>query len=124
MSQLNKTNFKAKYGSAGSEFPDNTIGAITELIMRTFGEDLTDSFLNKYDDTSAWRDCGNYDFSVNTFPITGGTGAGGAIKKNNTFDITVSGTPAGATEPIPVGATIRALTDTPGQTLSNWRIYY
>lgn len=50
MSQLNKTNFGANYGTTGTQFPDNTTGLITELIMRTFGQDMLDSFLNNVDD--------------------------------------------------------------------------
>jgi hypothetical protein len=44
--QLDNTAFKAKYGLAGSQFPNNTTGLITELIMRQFGEDMADSFAN------------------------------------------------------------------------------
>jgi hypothetical protein len=121
--QYNETNFKALYGTAGTQFPDNTTGLITELIMRVFGTDAADSLLFKQNNT-VWRDCGNVDLSSNLFPTTGGTGVGGAILKNNTFDVTVQGTPAGMTEPILVGCTIRALADTPGQTLANWRVYY
>jgi hypothetical protein len=123
MSKYSKTNIKALYGLAGTQFPDNTTGDITELIIRTFGEDVFDSLLFEYDN-SVWRDCGNVDLSSNLFPTTGGKGVGGAILKNNTFDVTVQGTPAGMTEPILVGCTIRALADTPGQTLANWRVYY
>jgi hypothetical protein len=124
MAKYTNANIKALYAnSSGGSFISNGIGAITAAIMRLFTEDIADSYLNQYD-TSVWRDCGNVDLSSNAFPTTGGTGSGGAILKNNTFDVTVTGTPSGATEPIPVGAMIRALTDSPGQTLSNWRIYY
>lgn len=66
--------------------------------------------------------CGNYDASTNTFPTSGGTGTAGAIKKGNEFDISVAGTLGG--EAVPIGATIRAKIDTPGNTLANWRIFY
>lgn len=67
-------------------------------------------------------DCGGHDASTNLFPTTGGTGTAGAIARGNQFDITVAGTLGGMdVEP---GATIRAKVDAPGQTLSNWRIYY
>lgn len=73
-------------------------------------------------ETRAYVDCGDYDASGNAFPTTGGTGTSGAIKRGNTFDISVAGTLGG--EEVPPGATIRAKVDTPGQTLSNWRISY
>ena len=67
-------------------------------------------------------DCGNHNASSNLFPTAGGTGTAGAIKRGNQFDITVAGTLGGVdVEP---GVTIRAKIDDPGQTLSNWRIYY
>lgn len=69
-----------------------------------------------------WRNCGFYDASVNVFPASGGTGPGGSIQKDNTFDISVSGTLGG--QLVPAGATIRAVIDSPGQTLANWRIYF
>jgi hypothetical protein len=119
--EYNETNYKALYGSAGSQYPDNTSGLITELIMRTFGQNTADSLLFRQNN-SVWRDCGSVDLSSNAWPTTGGTGVGGAILKNNTFDVTVQGTPAGMSEPILVGMTIRAKTDTPGQTNSNWQV--
>lgn len=45
MSQLTQAQFKALYGSSGTQFPDNTTEIITELIMRTFGENSADSLL-------------------------------------------------------------------------------
>lgn len=69
-----------------------------------------------------WIDCGPYDASTNLYPATGGTGTSGAIKRGNTFEITVAGT-LGA-EDVPVGTTIRALVDTPGNTRANWRHHY
>jgi hypothetical protein len=50
MSQYTRAQFETLYGTAATSFPDNTTGAITELIMRTFGKDLSDSFFNKSTD--------------------------------------------------------------------------
>jgi len=51
MSVLNRTSFKNLYGLSGTTFPDNTSGDISESDIRTFGEDLADSFYNKATDT-------------------------------------------------------------------------
>jgi hypothetical protein len=50
MTQYSRTNYKALYGSAGTTFPDNTSGDISEGDMRQFGADSTDSHLNKTDE--------------------------------------------------------------------------
>jgi hypothetical protein len=50
MSQYSKSGFKQRYGTNGTQFPDNNEGLITEAIMRQYGEDLADSFLNNLDD--------------------------------------------------------------------------
>ena len=78
-------------------------------------------------DTYAVRYMGEYDASSNLFPTTGGSGAGGAIKKGNEFNISVAGTLKDSAEAsilVPAGSTIRALVDSPGQTGANWRIYF
>lgn len=62
---------------------------------------------------------GNYDASVNTFPASGGTGTSGAVLRGNMFTVTVAGTING--EFVPIGTVLMALTDSPGQTESNWR---
>jgi hypothetical protein len=78
---------------------------------------------NSYADglvVSMWDDRGNYDASGNTFPTTGGSGASGAVKKNDIWTISVAGTLGGT--PVAVRQFIRALVDTPGQTSTNWAI--
>lgn len=70
--------------------------------------------------TGLLDDRGNYDASVNTFPATGGSGAAGAVKKGDLWLISVAGTLGGVA--VNVGDQIRALSDTPGQTASNWAI--
>lgn len=47
MAQYNETNYKSLYGSSGSIFPDNTVGAISEGDMRQFGQDSADSLMFK-----------------------------------------------------------------------------
>jgi hypothetical protein len=68
MSQYKKTNWKTLYGSSGTQFPDNTTGAITELIMRTFGESIPDSFVNNVDDLQLLTTATGTD----TYAVTGG----------------------------------------------------
>lgn len=65
---------------------------------------------------------GDYNASSNMFPVTGGSGPAGAIRKGDEFDISVAGTLG--SEFCPAGTTIRARQDTPGQTLTNWRIFF
>ena len=49
MSRLTVTQYDATYNEAASgSFPDNTVRAITEAIVRQFGQDLKDSFVFAY----------------------------------------------------------------------------
>lgn len=70
--------------------------------------------------TSIYRDKGNYDASVNVFPSTGGSGTSGAILKGDIWTISVVGALGGTA--VKFGDTVRALTDVPGQTSTNWQI--
>lgn len=70
--------------------------------------------------TGLWKDRGNYDASSNLFPSTGGSGSAGAVKKGDTWIISVAGTLGG--HAVNLGDTVRALVDTPGQTDANWAI--
>ena len=63
---------------------------------------------------------GGYDASSNVFPSTGGTGTSGAINAGDYWYITVVGTLGG--EFVPVGSSVTALVNNPGQTASNWLI--
>ena len=67
-----------------------------------------------------WDDRGSYDASGNTYPATGGSGTAGVILKGDIWTISVAGTLGGVN--VDVGDTVRALTDTPGQTSTNWSI--
>lgn len=49
MSRLTETLYDATYNEVGSgSFPDNNVRAITEAIIRQFGQDLKDSFVFAY----------------------------------------------------------------------------
>lgn len=50
MSLKKRSDLQTLYGSSGSQFPDNTTGAITPAIERAFGQDATDSHFNLVDD--------------------------------------------------------------------------
>ena len=63
-------------------------------------------------------DRGNYDASSSVFPSTGGSGTGGAVVKGDIWVIAIAGTIGGLR--LEVGDSIRALSNTPGQTVGNW----
>lgn len=65
-------------------------------------------------------DRGSYNASSNVYPSAGGSGAAGVIKKGDLWYISVAGTLGGV--PVSVGSSVRALTDSPGQTSTNWDI--
>jgi hypothetical protein len=66
------------------------------------------------------RDRGQFNASSNLFPSTGGSGAGGAIKTGDLWIVSTGGVLGGQT--VTTGDTVRALTDSPGQTAANWAI--
>jgi len=68
--------------------------------------------------TGSMKRCGLWDASSNTFPATGGSGTGGAVKANDFWIISVAGSPGG--HAIQIGDFIIANIDTPGQTDTNW----
>lgn len=53
MAVRTKTQFKALYGTSGTLFPDNTTAEISEADVRSFGEDIADSFVNEVAPTGA-----------------------------------------------------------------------
>lgn len=61
-----------------------------------------------------------YDASGNTYPTSGGSGTAGAIKQGDLFYLSKAGTLNGSLRAI--GDSVKALTDTPGQTDANWEI--
>jgi hypothetical protein len=70
-----------------------------------------------------WDDRGSFDASGGAYPTSanGGSGTAGAIKKGDTWTISVAGTlPTG--QVVEVGDIVRAIIDTPGNTQANWAI--
>lgn len=63
---------------------------------------------------------GVYDASSNLFPTTGGSGLLGAVLKGDFWVVSVGGTLSGKT--VTIGDTFMALSDSPGQTFSNWAV--
>lgn len=95
----------------------------TEAAARLAGDAATLSSAEAYADSlvvGLLDDRGNYDASGNVFPSTGGSGTGGALKKGDLWTISIAGTLGGIA--VSVGDVIRALSDAPGQTASNWNI--
>lgn len=90
---------------------DSSTKYVTEHAAKTYADNLVVGLLD---------DRGNYDASVNVFPSTGGSGTSGAIKKGDMWYISVAGTLGGVS--VSIGSSLRALTDTPGQTAGNWAI--
>lgn len=125
MAQLDTASYKALYGNTGTKFPDNTTELITEAIMREQGENQADSFYNKTDDFLVNHFRGAYDASVNAYPSSGGSGAGGAIQAGNEWYVSVSGdldiNGLGVTT-VYYGAILKALVNAPGTTPSNWKV--
>jgi molybdopterin biosynthesis enzyme MoaB len=70
--------------------------------------------------TGLLDDRGNYNASGNVFPSSGGSGAAGAVVKGDLWTISVAGTLGGVA--VEIGDVIRAIVDTPGNTLANWAI--
>lgn len=67
--------------------------------------------------TSVFRAAGNWDASVGTFPTTG-TGSGGAIRRGDTYIVSVAGTMGGKL--YDVGDSFYANVAAPAQTAANW----
>jgi hypothetical protein len=67
-----------------------------------------------------WDDRGNFSAASSFFPASGGSGAAGAILKGDIWTISVAGSLGGIS--VDVGDTVRALINTPGQTIGNWAI--
>lgn len=79
--------------------------------IKTYADGLVVGLLN---------DRGSFNASGNVFPSTGGSGSAGAILKGDLWFISVTGTLGGVS--VPVGASVRALANAPGQTSTNWNI--
>lgn len=68
-----------------------------------------------------WDDRGSFDASINTYPVTGGSGVDGAILKGDIWTISVIAA-SGVLLGYPAGTTIRALSDAPAQVSGNWAV--
>lgn len=77
---------------------------------------ISEAVIGLYDDR------GNFDARVNTFPTAGGSGASGAIKKGDIWLIKPYVATSGPLVNSPLESTVRALTDSPGQTAGNWAV--
>ncbi len=67
-------------------------------------------------------DCGPWDATPGTYPAVGGNGFGGTIKRGNWFIVSVASPPdVNGDVKFPVGCTLQALIDNPGQIDSNWK---
>jgi phage tail tape-measure protein len=121
MALLDDLGFEGKYNSVISGlFKNNITQAIDEEDLRALVTDMLDSLLHQYDN-SVMRDCGTADLSSDTWPTTGGKGAGGAILKNNSFRVSVAGDPPGAPITVAAGMIIVANQDSP-TTGTHWDI--
>lgn len=83
----------------------------TEAVTKNYADNLVVGLLD---------DRGNYDASSNLFPSSGGSGTAGAIMKGDLWTVSVIGTLGGVA--VRLGDVVRSLTDTPGQTSTNWSI--
>lgn len=68
-----------------------------------------------------WDDRGTFSAAGGAYPSSGGSGSAGAVLKGDIWTISVAGTlPTG--QVVEAGDTVRALTNSPGQTQANWAI--
>lgn len=65
--------------------------------------------------------CGDYNATTVQFPSSGGTGIAGAVELGNKWRIVTGSVDVGN---YPLFCDVEALVDAPGQTPSNWRVYY
>lgn len=116
-------NAEASTRAAADTAEANTRAAddATEAAARIAGDAATLAAANAHADglmVGMFDDRGNYDASGNVWPSSGGSGTAGAVLKGDVWRISVAGTLGG--NAVDVGDSIRALTDAPGQTASNW----
>lgn len=71
--------------------------------------------------TGLWDDRGNFDASGGAYPSSGGSGAGGAIKKGDIWTVSVAGT-LPTSKVVEAGDTVRALVDEATNTQADWAI--
>lgn len=66
-----------------------------------------------------WNDRGGWDASGGTYPIGGGSGTAGSIRRNDTWSLTVGGILSG--NYYEINTIIIAMNDSPGQDGTKWR---
>jgi hypothetical protein len=105
------TKWKQYFKAAGMFFTDSS--GVEQQVAST---DYVNSTVE-----GLWDDRGNFDASVDTYPSTGGSGIAGAVKKGDVWTISIVAT-SGDLLNYSIGSTVRALTDSPAQTASNWAL--
>ncbi|MFM7851852.1 MAG: hypothetical protein ACKO96_08010, partial [Flammeovirgaceae bacterium] len=101
--------------SSGNPVWKNDGDAIEQLAFKSYVDSEIDSAV-----TGLLDDRGNFDASADLFPSSGGSGSAGSILKGDLWTISVAGILGGSR--VTSGDVIRSLTDSPGQTASNWSI--
>jgi len=100
---------------AANDYTDTTVTAAAtaaETAAKSYADGLV---------IGLWDDRGNFSAAGGAYPSSGGSGTAGAVKKGDIWTISVGGTlPTG--QAVEVGDTVRALSDSPGNTQANWAI--
>ena len=96
--------------------PVSTAQAAADAIALATAKSYADGLV-----VGLWDDRGSFNASVNTYPTTGGSGVSGTILKGDIWTISIAAT-SGPLNGLPVGSTIRAVMDTPGQVTTGWAI--
>ena len=126
---LGKENQIAWYDGAVWKFDIPSAGWVAYVATLNFLQIFKDSAWGEVGVSKAYvdgavvgllDDRGSYNASVNTFPAAGGSGTNGAVMKGDIWFVSVGGTLGGVA--VTLGDTVRALTDAPGQTATNWNI--
>jgi len=107
----NHAQLKSNLSNDGTMAANSTTLYPTQQATRTYAAGLVVGLLN---------DRGSYNASSNVYPSTGGSGTAGAILKGDIWYINTAGTLGGTS--VSVGASVRALANSPAQTSSNWDI--
>ena len=102
--------------SGGTMTGDLTLNADPTIALHAATKQYVDGLV-----VGLWDDRGTFSAAGGSYPSSGGSGTAGAILKGDIWTISVAGTlPTG--QVVEVGDTVRALTDTPGNTQGNWAI--
>ncbi len=101
--------------TADSAKPVSTLQAAADTVVLNAAKTYADGLV-----VGLWDDRGSYSADSGNFPTTGGSGASGAVLKGDIWTI-VSGGVIGDYI-VTINDTLRALTDTPGQTEASWAV--